>query len=69
MTVSQTNCRLARPLDSSGDDLYLELKKKGILIRHFSKERIKDYNRITVGTPEQMEKLTAAIKQILEEKA
>jgi histidinol-phosphate aminotransferase len=45
------------------------MKKKGILIRHFSKERIKDYNRITVGTPEQMEKLTAAIKQILEEKA
>ena len=69
MTTSQTNFLFARHPDISGEDLYLELKKKGILIRHFSKERIKDYNRITVGTPEQMEKLTAAIKQILEEKA
>lgn len=69
MTTSQTNFLFARHPDISGEDLYLELKKKGILIRHFSKERIKDYNRITVGTPEQMEKLTTAIKQILEEKA
>ena len=69
MTTSQTNFLFARHPDISGEDLYLELKKKGILIRHFSKERIKDYNRITVGTPEQMEKLTAAIKQILEERA
>ena len=69
MTTSQTNFLFARHPDISGEDLYLELKKKGILIRHFSKERIKDYNRITIGTPEQMEKLTAAIKQILEEKA
>ena len=69
MTTSQTNFLFARHPDISGEDLYLELKKKGILIRHVSKERIKDYNRITVGTPEQMEKLTAAIKQILEEKA
>ena len=69
MTTSQTNFLFVRHPDISGEDLYLELKKKGILIRHFSKERIKDYNRITVGTPEQMEKLTAAIKQILEEKA
>ena len=69
MTTSQTNFLFARHPDISGEDLYLELKKKGSLIRHFSKERIKDYNRITVGTPEQMEKLTTAIKQILEEKA
>ena len=69
MTTSQTNFLFARHPAISGEDLYLELKKRGILIRHFNKERIKDYNRITVGTPEQMEKLTAAIKQILEEKA
>ena len=69
MTTSQTNFLFVRHPDISGEDLYLELKKKGILIRHFTKERIKDYNRITIGTPEQMEKLTEAIKQILEEKA
>ena len=52
----------------SGEELYLELKKRGILIRHFSKERIRDYNRITIGTPEQMDALIANIKDILEEK-
>ena len=69
MTTSQTNFLFARHPAISGEDLYLELKKKGILIRHFNKERIKDYNRITIGTPEQMETLVATIKQVLEGKA
>ena len=65
MTTSQTNFLFARHPAISGLDLYLELKRKGFLIRHFNRERIRDYNRITIGTPEQMEKLVAAIKQIL----
>lgn len=69
MTTSQTNFLFARHPAIAGEDLYLELKKKGILIRHFNKERIKDYNRITIGTPEQMETLVATIKQVLEGKA
>ena len=69
MTTSQTNFLFARHPAISGEDLYLELKKRGILIRHFNKERIKDYNRITIGTPEQMESLVATIKQVLEGKA
>ena len=48
-----------------GEALYLALKARGILIRHFSKERIKDYNRITIGTIEEMHALTAAIEEIL----
>ena len=68
MTTSQTNFLFARHPAISGENLYLELKKRGILIRHFKKERIKDYNRITIGTPEQMETLVATIKQVLEEK-
>ena len=69
MTTSQTNFLFARHPAISGEDLYLELKKRGILIRHFKKERIKDYNRITIGTPEQMETVVATIKQILGGKA
>ena len=69
MTTSQTNFLFARHPAISGEDLYLELKKRGILIRHFNKERIKDYNRITIGTPEQMDTLVATIKQVLEGKA
>ena len=65
MTESQTNFFFARHPGISGKNLYLELKKRGILIRHFDVERIKDYNRITVGTPEQMDKLIEAIEDVL----
>lgn len=68
MTESQTNFFFARHPDIPGEELYLELKKRGVLIRHFNVERIKDYNRITVGTPEQMDRLVEAIKEILEER-
>ena len=53
--------------DFDGEMLYLELKKRGILVRHFTKERIRDYNRITIGTRQQMETLAAAIEEILKE--
>lgn len=66
MTESQTNFFFARHPEISGKDLYLELKKRGVLIRHFDAERIKEYNRITIGTPEQMDRLVEEIKEILE---
>ena len=50
-----------------GEALYLELKRRGILVRHFSKAGISEYNRITIGTRDQMEALVAAVKSILEE--
>ena len=50
-----------------GKKLYLRLKDKGILVRHFDKERLTEYNRITVGSREQMDALLTAIKEILEE--
>ncbi len=49
------------------DTLYEALKKKGILIRHFKKDIIENYNRITVGTDEETTALLLAIDAILEE--
>jgi histidinol-phosphate aminotransferase len=69
MTTSRTNFLFARHPDISGEELYRQLKDRGILIRHFKGERVCDYNRITIGTPEQMEKLVEAVKEILEGKA
>ena len=66
---SLSNFVFAKSERIGGEKLYLELKKRGVLVRHFTKERIKDYNRITIGTMEQMQTLIAAIKEILKEQA
>ena len=64
---SLTNFVFARTDRIGGEALYLELKRRGILVRHFGKASITDYNRITIGTKEQMEAFIAAVKTILEE--
>ena len=69
MPASQTNFFFARHPDIPGKELYLKLKEKGILIRHFSQERIRDYNRISIGTPEQMDQLILRIREVMEERA
>ncbi|MBQ3817531.1 MAG: aminotransferase class I/II-fold pyridoxal phosphate-dependent enzyme, partial [Clostridia bacterium] len=67
LTKSAANFVFAKHPKIQGEDLYLKLKKKGILIRHFERKEICDYNRITIGTKEQMITLVNTIKEILEE--
>lgn len=66
-TDSFANFIFAKHDRVSGENFYLRLKEKGVLVRHFSKEKISDYNRITVGDRHQMEILIEKIKEILEE--
>ncbi len=61
------NFLFARHPELSGETLYQSLKEKAILVRHFPQERIGEYVRITIGTDEQMEKLTAALEEICHE--
>jgi len=68
MTDSSANFVFAKSDRISGEELYLKLKENGILVRHFTKDRICEYNRITIGTKKQMEALIASIKSILEDK-
>ncbi len=49
----------------SGMRLYEELKSRGILIRHFNDERIKEYNRITIGSMEEMKIFIEKVKEII----
>ena len=65
LTDSTSNFIFAKSDRIGGEELYLKLKENGILVRHFSKARIKDYVRITVGTKEEMDALLAAIQKIL----
>ncbi len=62
---SKANFVLAKHNTVSGEEIYTKLKDKGVLIRHFTKERIKDYNRITIGSREEMDFLLAKLKEIL----
>ena len=65
---SKTNFVFAKSDKIGGEELYLALKERGILIRHFSKERIKDYNRITIGKLDDMKKFISATEEILRSK-
>ncbi|MDD6703833.1 MAG: histidinol-phosphate transaminase [Clostridiaceae bacterium] len=62
---STANFIFAKSDRIGGEELYLTLKERGILIRHFTKERICDYNRITIGTAEQMKLFVDAVKEII----
>ena len=64
---SRTNFVFAKTDKISGGDLYQKLKDRGILVRHFGSERLKDYNRITIGSMAQMSALLETITAILEE--
>lgn len=65
---SSANFVFAESGDISGAELYLRLKERGILVRHFNKKRIENYNRITVGSAQEMRALISAVEKIFEEK-
>ena len=65
---SSANFIFAESPEIDGGELYLELKRRGILIRHFTTESIKNFNRITIGTREEMETLVATVETILKER-
>ena len=62
---SDTNFLFAKTPDMDGGQLYETLKTKGILVRHFGNPKISQYNRITIGTREQMETLVNTLKEVL----
>ncbi len=64
---SDANFLFARSPQVSGETMYTALKKKGILVRHFTNPKISDFNRITIGTPEQMEVFITKVKEVLYE--
>lgn len=45
--------------------IFEQLRQRGILIRYFKAPRIDNWLRITIGTPEQMQRFFAALDQIL----
>ncbi len=66
---SRANFVFARLPGFDGEKLYLALKERGILVRHFSSPRIRDYNRITVGSREELAVVIQTLRSIIKEES
>jgi len=64
---SAANFLFARNSAIPGGELYRKLKERGVLVRHFTKPRISEFNRITIGTKEQMDIFLRTTEEILKE--
>jgi len=62
---SQTNFILAKPPRFAAKDWLEKLRAKKILVRWFSAPEVKDYLRVTIGTPAEAAALVEAAKGIL----
>lgn len=64
---SMTNFVFTKSDAISGKKLYLKLKERGILVRHFDTPRLTDYVRVTIGSNHQMAQFIETTRSILEE--
>jgi len=62
---SSTNFLLVTHKDMDIPALYEYLRDKHIYVRHFNAPRLNDYLRVTIGLPEEMDQLFAAISQYM----
>lgn len=62
---SQANFVFARHPDVAGADLMAGLRERGILVRHFGAERIRDWLRISIGTEADCAALLAATADLV----
>jgi histidinol-phosphate aminotransferase len=61
---SQSNFILCDVIGREGKSVKLALERKGILVRHYSKARLENCIRISVGRPEQTDRLLAALQEL-----
>lgn len=65
-TDSKSNFIFAAHESVPAQELFEALRGAGIFVRYFKKPRIDNYLRISIGTPEAMQKLIAFLKQYLQ---
>lgn len=62
---SSSNFLFVQHQSALASTLYNELKKRGVLVRHFKTKRIENYLRMSIGTDEECNALVAALKSIV----
>ena len=50
---------------AGGEVVYKGLKERGVLVRFWNTEKLKDFCRITVGMREEHDRLLSALKELL----
>lgn len=63
---SKTNFIFASHERVPASEIFVKLREKDIYVRHWNKDRISNFLRITIGTDEQMDMLIRTLKEILE---
>lgn len=67
MTDSTANFIFVRHPHISGDLIFHKLRERGVIVRHFTKPEICEYNRISIGSKDQMDILLAELDEILKQ--
>lgn len=62
---SATNFLFVKADETDAAPVQQQLRSEGILVRHFSSGRLKSWLRVTVGTAEDMEKVTEALIRLI----
>jgi histidinol-phosphate aminotransferase len=62
---SLANFVFARHPRFDAADIAAGLRDRGVLVRHFKQDRIEQYLRISIGTPDQCAKLLGALGEVL----
>jgi histidinol-phosphate aminotransferase len=61
---SAANFLFVRFPNIPGAEAFAKLRERGILVRHFNKDRIADFLRVSIGTDEEMDIFLAACEEI-----
>lgn len=61
---SAANFILCRVVGRPAGELKLALERDGLLVRYYSSALLRDYIRVSVGTPEQSDALLAALREL-----
>ncbi len=61
---SAANFLLCRAVDGDAGDIFLRLEDRGIMVRRLGGERLKNYLRVSVGRPEDTDRLISALQTI-----